>query len=106
MGPRRRSTAGRQVTPAERDEVRAFAQLVINAPESSTLERMQAAANLRYVPAGHVTGMDALVTARVVETVGDLPVIELGPKIGFVAPDSARRIAHALHAAADAAEET
>ena len=66
---------------------------------------VMARAVLRYVPAGDVTGMDALVTARVVETVGGLPVIELGPRIGFVAPDSARRIAHALHAAADAAEE-
>lgn len=79
------------MTPAERDEVRRIAQdstaiggADVNECDVNALAR----AVLRYVPAGDAS--DSGVASEWVAAF----------------PHKARRLAHALHAAADAAEET
>ena len=89
------------MTPAQRDEVRALARMTLDAPESSRIERMEAAAILRYVPAGDAA--DRLL-ARV-DRPGHATCRHQGHEyVETVA--HLRDRAHAIHAAADAAEET
>lgn len=92
------------MTPAERDEVRQVAQLVIDAIESSPLERMMGRAVLRYVPPGDAPN-ETMWTIRIVRHQRGA-IIEITGDDAVCAPDSARRFAHAIHAAADAAEES
>lgn len=99
------------MTPAERDDVREVAQIQIDHHHSAPVvsqagkagcrctECMLARAVLRYVPPGdaadssivpYAAGRDAWIAMHLT---------------GSAKPDAARRLAHALHAAADAAEE-
>jgi len=103
------------VTPAERDEVRRIAAETIDA---HTLRHSQtgaalpcacgscfsARAVLRYVPPGDAPN-ETMWTIRIVRHQRGA-IIEITGDDAVCAPDSARRFAHALHAAVDAAEET
>ena len=93
------------MTPAERDDVRTFAAVTLAAPESSTIERMEARAILRYVPAGDV---DTHALARV-ERIDGRPARVLDRHAGceyVITSEEARARGLALLAAADAAEES
>ena len=115
MGPRRRPIAGRQVTPAERDEVRGLADrhLAYHPGGLSTCtDCANAHAVLRYVPPGDVD--EALERDRENPSLdvirssfedGDA-VMVYGLDDEPLSPADARLLAHALHAAADAAEES
>lgn len=76
------------MTPAERDDVRMFARLTLASDGASKIERMEAAAILRYVPPGVCIEIDTKALPVEFATVG------------------IRNAAHAIHAAADAAEES
>ena len=95
------------MTPAERDEVRRIAQdstaiggADVNECDVNALAR----AVLRYVPAGDVYDCGIEIFARGVL----IPVnaADLRNGMWWHSPATARVRAHALHAAADAAEET
>lgn len=93
------------MTPAERDEVRRIATWVddmCSSPVglSSAQVLILASAVLRYVPPG-----DAVEPSIVTFAVGDKTLVSLH-LTGTALPAAARRLAHALHAAADAAEES
>ena len=91
------------MTPAERDEVRRRASdrladhsmATVTSDERCACDRCDDdRAVLRYVPPGDAadsSGRDAWIAMHLT---------------GSAKPDAARRLAHALHAAADAAEES
>lgn len=101
------------MTPAERDEARAWASIMLMRAEAVADRAPDAEgepsdfdapfmsmcrAVLRYVPAGDVAGISVIID-------GDSAVIDLSEGIAY-SPAGARSLAHELHAAADAAEET
>ena len=95
------------MTPAERDEVRRIAQYTLDAHAGQPTpcacgSCLCARANVRYVPPGDATSRS--VVAEVSHSWGRaISIIEPRHRMH---PDAAIEIAHALHAAADAAEES
>ena len=95
------------MTPAERDEVRGLAERHIAYHPGSLrtcTDCLNARAVLRYVPPGDAPN-ETMWTIRIVRHQHGA-VIEITGDDAVCAPDSARRFAHAIHAAADAAEES
>lgn len=97
------------MTPAERDEVRGTAAMracceqgagVLVSCGSDTC--VMARAVLRYVPPGDAAAPHPW---HVRHDGCDMVAITLDALVVAMEPDVARRLAHAIHAAADAAEE-
>ena len=93
------------MTPAERDEVRRLAECGLehqdHMSECPCDECKISRAVLRYVPPGDAT--DPAVTSAPSQAWGRAISVAACKR---VPPREAQQIAHALHAAADAAEET
>ena len=93
------------MTPADRDIARSRAQAIVDGAPCTDVEEVFARYILRYVPAGDAEHRGV----RPLRVDHDLPpVFRHIVAIGNLSlqPDHARAVAHALHAAADAAEET
>ncbi len=89
------------MTPAERTKVRDHASLKIGACECVACLTLAAAT--RYVPPGDAVPPHPW---RVRHDGCGMVAVTLDAMVVCMEPDAARRLAHALHAAADAAEET
>ena len=94
------------MTPADRDRVRALAQAIVDGAPCTDVEQAFAPMILRYMPAGDVEH-------PAVTRIDDEPDIPPEFRLSVVLyrerrlqPCSARFVAAALHAAADAAEES
>lgn len=92
------------MTPADRDIARSRAQAIVDGAPCTDVEEVFARYILRYVPAGDVYDCGIEIFARGVL----IPVnaADLRNGMWWHSPATARVRAHALHAAADAAEET
>ena len=88
------------MTPAERTKVRDHADLKRGTCECVACLTLVAAS--RYVPPGDA---DAPLPWRVRHDGCGMVAITLDALVVCMEPDAAHRLAHALHAAADAAEE-
>lgn len=89
------------MTPAERTKVRDHADLRRGTCECVACLTLVAA--LRYVPPGYAESPHPW---RVNHDGCGMVAITLDALVVAMEPDAARRLAHALHAAADAAEES
>ena len=89
------------MTPAERTKVRDHADM--KRGDCKCVACLTLVAALRYVPPGDA---DAPLPWRVRHDGCGMVAITLGALVVAMEPDAARRLAHALHAAADAAEES
>jgi hypothetical protein len=92
------------VTPGERDEVRQMAAELLSAAAtySSVSLPQMCAAILRYVPPGDAAAPSPW---RVRHDGCGMVAITFDALVVAMEPDAARRLAHAMYAAADAAEE-